>query len=45
MKVTIRGIEDVNLILATIAPREAKNILSATTLQIAGDLAKDAAQV
>jgi hypothetical protein len=42
LKVTIRGLDDVNLILATIASREAKNLLSATTLQIAGDLAKEA---
>ncbi len=44
MKVTIKGIEDVNAILAQIAPREAKNLLRNTTLEIAKELAKDAKQ-
>lgn len=42
MKVTITGLDDVNRILREIAPREAKNILSATTLEIAKELATDA---
>jgi hypothetical protein len=42
LKVTITGIEDVNHILATIAPREAKNILRSTTAEMAKQLSKDA---
>ena len=37
--VTISGIADVNNLLRQIAPREAKNLLSTTTVQIARDLA------
>ena len=42
MKVTIKGIADVNRILAEISPREAKNLLRNTTLEIARELATDA---
>lgn len=42
MKVTITGIADVNRILAEIAPREAKNLLRNTTVEIARELANDA---
>ena len=42
MKVTITGIADVNRILAEIAPREAKNLMRVTTLEIAKELAQDA---
>jgi hypothetical protein len=42
VKVTITGIADVNRILAEIAPREAKNLLRNTTVEIARELAKDA---
>lgn len=42
MKVTVTGIADVNAILAQIAPREAKNLLRGTTLDIAKELAVDA---
>jgi HK97 gp10 family phage protein len=40
--VTIKGIDDVNRILAEIAPREAKNLLRSTTLDLAKQLAVDA---
>ena len=40
--VTIRGIEDVNRILREIAPNEAKNLMRATTADMAKQLAKDA---
>lgn len=42
MKVTITGIADVNRILREIAPREAKNLLSTTIMEMAKELAKDA---
>lgn len=42
MKVTITGIADVNRILREIAPREAKNLLSATVMEMTKELAKDA---
>jgi hypothetical protein len=42
VKVTITGIADVNRILREIAPREAKNLLRATTVEIAKELAIDA---
>lgn len=40
--VTVSGIEDINHILTTIAPREAKNLLRATIFEMAKDIAKDA---
>jgi HK97 gp10 family phage protein len=40
--VTLRGIDDVNDMLAQIAPRQAFNIMRATIQGIAGDIAKDA---
>ena len=40
--VTIKGIADVNEILASIAPREAKNLLRATTADLAKQLSQDA---
>lgn len=42
MKVTITGVADVNRILREVTPREAKNLLSASTLEIAKELSKDA---
>ena len=42
MKVTITGIEDVNHILATVAPREAINLLRTTSADMAKQLSKDA---
>lgn len=42
MNVTITGIDDVNRILADIAPREARNILQNTTYDIAKQLSNDA---
>lgn len=42
MKVTITGIADVNRILREIAPREAKNLLSATVMDLTKELARDA---
>jgi hypothetical protein len=42
VKVTLTGIADVNKLLADIAPKEAKNLLRATTLEIAKELALDA---
>lgn len=41
--VTVKGIEDVNHVLATIAPNEAKNLLRATVVALARDMSKDAA--
>lgn len=40
--VTVKGIEDVNHILATIAPNEAANIMRAMVAALAKDLAKSA---
>lgn len=40
--VRIRGIEDVNRVLSEIAPNEAKNLMRATTLELAKGLAEDA---
>lgn len=42
MKMRIRGIEDVNRTLRTIAPKEAKNLMRATVQGIATGVAKDA---
>lgn len=42
MAVKISGIEDVNNILAEIAPREAVNLLRSTVHDMAGQIAKDA---
>lgn len=42
MNVTITGISDVNHILATIAPNEARNIMRATVQALATDIAKGA---
>ena len=42
MKMDIEGIADVNRVLETIAPREAKNLMRATVQDIAGQLAKSA---
>ncbi|MFA9232070.1 MAG: hypothetical protein ACEQSU_15200 [Microgenomates group bacterium] len=42
--VTVSGIEDINRILTTIAPNEAKNLMRVTTLQLAKDISKDAAE-
>lgn len=42
MKMEIRGIEDVNRVLAQIAPREAKNLMRATTADLAKGIAQDA---
>jgi len=40
--VQIRGVADVNKMLTEIGPREAKNLMRATTTQMARDIAKDA---
>ena len=40
--VTVTGIEDVNRILATIAPHEARNLMRATVQALATDVAKSA---
>lgn len=40
--VTVRGLDDVNNLLKTIAPREAYNIMRATVHGVAGGIAKDA---
>lgn len=42
MDIRIRGIEDVNRVLQEIAPKEAKNLLRATTADLAKGIAKDA---
>lgn len=42
MEVRIRGIEDVNRILREIAPNEAKNLMRATTADLAKGIAEDA---
>lgn len=42
--VKVSGIEDINHILATIAPREAKNLLRATVYELAKDLSKSASE-
>jgi hypothetical protein len=42
MRMSIRGIEDVNRILREIAPNEAKNLLRATTADLAKGVAADA---
>lgn len=39
--VTITGLSDVNKILRTIAPNEAKNLMRATVQEIASNIAKD----
>jgi hypothetical protein len=41
-QVRIRGIEDVNRVLQEIAPREAINLMRATTAELAKGLAQDA---
>ena len=43
LDVTIRGIADVNRVLKTIAPNEAKNLMRATVAQIAKDFATEGA--
>jgi hypothetical protein len=42
MDVRIRGIEDVNRVLQEIAPREAVNLMRATTVELAKGIADDA---
>lgn len=42
MEMRIRGIEDVNRVLREIAPNEAKNLMRATTADLAKGIAKDA---
>lgn len=42
MEMRIRGIEDVNRVLREIAPNEAKNLLRATTADLAKGIAADA---
>lgn len=44
LDVTIRGIADVNRVLTTIAPSEAKNLLRATVYDLAKDFAKEGAE-
>lgn len=44
VRVTVRGIADVNRILAEIAPNEARNLLRATVYDMAKGLAKDGAE-
>ena len=39
--ITLSGVADVNRLLREIAPREAKNLLTATTSQLAKDMARD----
>lgn len=42
MKVTIRGVDDINNLLEQIAPREAGNIMRATIHGVAGQIRDDA---
>ena len=42
MSVTITGLADLNAVLSAVAPREAKNLLRATVLDIAKQLAAEA---
>lgn len=42
MEIRIRGIEDVNRVLQEIAPREAINLMRATTADLAKGIAQDA---
>lgn len=42
MEIRIRGIEDVNRVLKEIAPREAINLMRATTADLAKGIAQDA---
>lgn len=42
MEIRIRGIEDINKILQEIAPNEAKNLMRATTADLAKGIAADA---
>lgn len=42
MKVSITGISDINHVLLTIAPREAKNLMRAVVYDMASQLAADA---
>lgn len=42
MKVTLRGIDDVNNLLTTVAPRHAYNIMRATVHGVAAEVRKDA---
>lgn len=44
LDVTIRGIADVNRVLTTIAPNEARNLLRATVAELAKDFAKEGAE-
>jgi hypothetical protein len=44
LDVTIRGIADVNHVLRTIAPNEAKNLLRATVYELAQDFANEGAE-
>lgn len=41
-KVEVRGIDDINALLGTVAPREASNIMRATVHGIAGTIRDDA---
>ena len=43
LDVTIRGIADVNRVLQTIAPNEARNLMRATVFDVAKDFAKEGA--
>lgn len=42
MKVSVKGISDINHVLETIAPREAKNLMRAVVYDMASQLAEDA---
>ena len=42
MKVTLTGVDDVNTMLAKIAPKQAKNIMRATIHGVAGQIRDDA---
>jgi hypothetical protein len=44
LDVTIRGIADVNRVLGTIAPNEARNLMRATVFDVAKDFAKEGAE-
>lgn len=43
LDVTIRGVADVNRVLTTIAPNEARNLLRATVFDVAKDFAREGA--
>ncbi len=44
LDVNIRGIADVNRVLTTIAPNEARNLMRVTVFEIAKDFAKEGAE-